>query len=1062
MEPRLPALSAPRPSRGLGGALLAALLVAACNSGGGGGRDQVGRTGQRIPNPAGGTFFVDQNQGGNASRLGIAEMFWGRLVDIHDVDANGEVDPVPVFRNFVINENQPTNVGQAELDINPITQSARLIVKRTDGEPEPFVGAGTFEDVVRAVSQGMPPISPKHDDGSSPEPFSFLARNSTLVIRFDDLLDDSALAQANLAQNIEVLTGYAPEVPFAARMLFDPNHGGLVNGKFHSTRVLIDMTVSETEAASTGQSLPVNAIGLPGSLSTTGQPNVSIHIPTVIDGSQGQFTILRSLGGSPLATTGNGPVDFTTPTIDVVRAMRAGNSEDVNNGFLLDLNAPEIVGGWPVTVGGAFDDPAGAPGFNFILDATFSTVCRNRPDVGDILSIGSTFVEVTEPAGPPDSSGMVRNVKVRVLTDSAIPTPTTLLGSGLFLSTYDPGAPGLPVECWVSFAPQPAVFPATSLQPSSQILLRFTEPMDPASVLPFDTFLVVQGQTAGNTSTASATTTVVGQIQPSPDLKDFVFAPVLPLAHTAGVADGYHVELKGGIDGVTDLAGNALFNDLPFINFTIDPAATTEDTAGIVLRFNSVNEFGVSEPPGVLLNDLRGQFFYDLTRGVVKPRPVLRSSYPADRNNPVPGLMVPFPPGVQTPLSPLGSKLHTVWRYADFAWLVEDETKYNLDIEGLNWSPVGGQVVADFYEEFEMRLSHSFRLPDEYVDPSSLLPSYPGSGLVSSPNPYTDNLLLDPLGPQVVVHNRALGYQINPVDLFVTGQTPFMPFPLNRGAGTYQSYTWRDTSVLGLGGPGGAGVPMAIEVNPPLSLYGNPIPMGSGPGHVYRPDEVPTVGLPLLLEVRCYPSDSGVGLNSFDISLAVNSSARPNFRSFSTGGVNTAGATVIKNPDLEAVPSGGFNPTSTPPGRPTAQKADNSFYLAQIDTVVRVSRIHTIFLDTQNGNPDFLTPIIEPNPSVQPAGTAVDVDFRGADSFSGGLTGLEQFDGDFIDPYGSPPTRGMARVTVNYHNNVATWTNDINGVDGAKYLQMRFTFFNNVSSGQNAELSAVGVPYRKR
>ena len=66
------------------------------------------------------------------------------------------------------------------------------------------------------------------------------------------------------------------------------------------------------------------------------------------------------------------------------------------------------------------------------------------------------------------------------------------------------------------------------------------------------------------------------------------------------------------------------------------------------------------------------------------------ASAAADRIHPVPGIMVPFTPGVQTPLSPLGSKMQAVWRYADFGWQVLDETLYNLDIVGLNWSPIGG------------------------------------------------------------------------------------------------------------------------------------------------------------------------------------------------------------------------------------------------------------------------------------------------------------------------------------------------------------------------------------
>ena len=64
------------------------LAVAACggdSSGGGGG--QSGVTGEEVAKPGGGTFFVDPNESGSTSRLRIAEMFWARLVDVHDIDA---------------------------------------------------------------------------------------------------------------------------------------------------------------------------------------------------------------------------------------------------------------------------------------------------------------------------------------------------------------------------------------------------------------------------------------------------------------------------------------------------------------------------------------------------------------------------------------------------------------------------------------------------------------------------------------------------------------------------------------------------------------------------------------------------------------------------------------------------------------------------------------------------------------------------------------------------------------------------------------------------------------
>jgi hypothetical protein len=37
---------------------------------------------------------------------------------------------------------------------------------------------------------------------------------------------------------------------------------------------------------------------------------------------------------------------------------------------------------------------------------------------------------------------------------------------------------------------------------------------------------------------------------------------------------------------------------------------------------------------------------------------------------------------VQTPLSPLGSKLQALWRYCDLGFSVRDETKYDVDVVG--------------------------------------------------------------------------------------------------------------------------------------------------------------------------------------------------------------------------------------------------------------------------------------------------------------------------------------------------------------------------------------------
>jgi hypothetical protein len=405
-----------------------------------------------------------------------------------------------------------------------------------------------------------------------------------------------------------------------------------------------------------------------------------------------------------------------------------------------------------------------------------------------------------------------------------------------------------------------------------------------------------------------------------------------------------------------------------------------------------------------------------------------------------------FDPGVATPLSPLGSRLHAVWRYADLGWAIRDESKYNLDVTGLSWSPARGHVVSDFYERFEMLLATSRWLPDEEFAIAQRGVRYPLSGLLAGPGLFADDLLIDPLGMQKLVHPRGLGYRIDPSDLTVapTG-TPLLPFPMNRSGGPLVTFTWRDTAVLPKGGNIGVGVPLGIEVGVPLYLEPE--------AGAFAPREaVPSVGLPLLVEIRCFPSASAVGLNPLAVHIANNNSAAPNFRAYSTGGIDTSGQRIIKNPDLELSPTGGFNPRSRPPGRPTLRSADNTLYIGQLDYVVRVSRVHTVWIDTVASAPRFVDVVLEPRADDQPPGTEVRIDFRGADGFVDAPEA--PFDANGLDPYGDP--RGG---TIEFHGGDGTWKSDPAEVDGARFVQLRITFLNNVGGLLTPELSAVALAF---
>jgi len=1032
----------------------ALLFTTACSSGGGGSSANI--PGAEVSKPDGsGTFFVDPNQGGGATRLHLTQMFWARLVDVHDIDAQGVTSLEPVFRDFTVNENIQSDGTNYRLETNPITQKARLTILRRRGEPD--VGLGTFDSLLRSAAQGLPAVIPKNDDGTASEPFSFVARNATLVLQFDDLLQDDEESERNLIETVRVKTGYPPVTPFSARQIFDKNFGDIAGGAFHSTRVLIDLTVSETEASGMGVPQPVNAVGLPPSLPTETGPNVSIRIPTQVAFGSGQFQLLRGLSGVELAPFENGPRDSASRTRDIVRAMRAGGPEDQNNGFLVDLSSPEVVGGWALRIDRSLADPAGQAGMDFLVDLTFNTICRAAPTVGDVLSVGDVFLEVVGDGPPPDTDGQVLNLRARNLGEDPLAPGTPLVGNGLFLSTYQPADP-VPSGCWVSFAPQPEVLPATGVSTSAVVLVRFSEAMDPTAMSPFDNFKVVRGD---SNTVIDPTNLIIGTIEASTDLKDYTFSPLLDLPHASATDETYHVRIAG----VTDLAGNALKNTLPAVNFVMDEDAPPVANGGTVLRFSSVDEL---EPIG--LPDLRGQFFFDLTREIIRPRPVSFASYPADRTNPVPSIMIPFARGVQTPLSPLGSKLMTVWRYCDLGWQVLDETKYNLDVFGMSWAPVGGQIINDFYERFEIRLSHSRRLPDEAID-AFLLPKWPNSGMLGGPTRFTENILSDPLSPQKIVHDRTLSYRLNSVDLFAapTG-TIMLPFPLNRTEGVDPvTFTWRDTSVVAKGGPNSAGIPLDIE-------QGNPLNLEDAFGYVAGRDQVPSFGLPLLMEFRCFPSNTGIGLNSVDISLAINSSAIPSLRCYSTGGINTARETVTVNPDEADSARGGYNPNSNPPGQRTNRSDDNAFYIGQLDTVTRISRVHTVWIDTSLPAPDYFNPVVLPDLTEQPSGTEVVVEYRGAIDFVLGDFNdddeeLYKFDARRIDAYGEIfgiddegvfvplGTADVFEGGVTFVTGNSSWVRDIDDIDGAQYLQMRVTFVNNIETGLNPELSAIAIPY---
>jgi hypothetical protein len=215
------------------------------------------------------------------------------------------------------------------------------------------------------------------------------------------------------------------------------------------------------------------------------------------------------------------------------------------------------------------------------------------------------------------------------------------------------------------------------------------------------------------------------------------------------------------------------------------------------------------------------------------------------------------------------------------------------------------------------------------------------------------------------------------------------------------------------------------------------------------------------MEYRCYPDDAAHGLNGLDFNIAINSSSLPAFRVFSAGGSNSSGSPIRKDPDNEQVATGGFNPNSNPPGQ-TTPAFDDVVYLGQMDLIVRVSRVRSIFFDcgsdTTATGVTFSDPIFEPTADEQPIGTQVVLAYRGATSADG--TWL--LDAGSTDAYGdlrNPPATGSGSAT--WLNNDGGWKSTISAINGARFFQLRLSFFSNAETLLTPTLSALGFAFRK-
>lgn len=1083
-------------------ATLVAAGLTACGGGGGSDKNPSNPTGKVVDKPGGGFFFADPNQAGNAQEPRITRQMFGRLVEVFGLDDVG--NRVPMASTYVIQHSLVPDGQTYLLETNPVTTRQSLIILRDVTDTAPGGGLAQFLDRMYQAGANLTPIFEAAADGAGL--YSMVPRNATVVVQFDDLIDSRTLTPITF----RVKTGNPPVLPFEGRVFMDPNFGDLADhdgdgaDEFHSTRILFDSTVTEIESFENDPPLPINGVGLPPAVDVN-LANFEMRVPTKLDVTKGQNKLLRNPSGHAITSSNNGPVDFGSSTQDVVRAARSGGPTDVTadpyNGFLPDDEPPILVGQQPTFVAAA---PQSTNGFDeFVLPSVVfdSVFCSQTPEPGDVIAQPGIFAQILQKPVPVQN-GQLTNVQVRlILWPTAWDEPplsgplewlTAAVGDAQFLAAFDPVADADRQACFARVTPLPAGFPsepAVGLSTSATLGVRFSEPMDPTSLTAFDSVTLTRKPFPEDEDDALATSDyIVGSLTQSLDLQEFTFIPDLPLAHESAAQESYYLTVAAGQLGPSDLAGNALAFELPTIEFTLDPSAVPQLNGGRVSRFTGQDEeppFGDETGPKP---EWTGQHLYDLQRQLIRPRPVVHFQSVADRSKPVPQLMTQFAPGVQTPLSSLGSKMQTLWRYVDYGFSLLDETNHNLDVEGLYWSPVGGSVTFDAYQEFEISIAHCKWAPDEYIDPGSLFPTVPNSGL--GPN-FNSNFMNADDDPPKIVHEKFRGYQLQPGDVSVhpVSGTKLMPFPWNRDVSQeeWKTWTWRNTALRDRAGPKTTGVDplqlyVALGLTAPCNFY-------------YREERIRTIGLPMLVEFRCYPDDGASGVNAFDISLASNSSSKPYFRAFSTGGVDDGGNLSYVDPDTESKANGGFNPTSNPPGAGT-HGLDNTFYIGAADFVVRISRTHSIWFGATNpldetggtfASTIYMDPVIEPRAEDQPDGTKITLAFRGAKNHVPTLdnctlqednlewledaTSLDMYGDHYEDDCLENPDTPCAEAPNHNPNNENLgvkwfgpgkndiWYDSISGISGAKYYQVRITFQSDIFTGLTPELSALAVSW---
>jgi len=392
---------------------------------------------------------------------------------------------------------------------------------------------------------------------------------------------------------------------------------------------------------------------------------------------------------------------------------------------------------------------------------------------------------------------------------------------------------------------------------------------------------------------------------------------------------------------------------------------------------------------------------------------------------------------IRNPVNPFGCRLQMLWREIDMSLSRTDPLDFNLDVEQLYWAPfTQNPIVFDEFDRMTLFLGHSEFRPETCIAAGDAFPSMADSGLdqyfkKNYAHNFTSAGKFDPNTPAphpayvdavMTISSKDALLEPNAVNRYL----PLPKFIDASKASTFKDpyFVWRDEQEIVQGGnimeSDTAMTPYPFLLSPFLggmgrSVTGTPgtLKFWNGGWHNAKDRQlrngkesdlktdgcVGTIALPLLADFWTYPDspDEPVnnpfragGINGWQISLPVTSSASPFFRNYSAGKGGSSPFLLDPTHAKWNRGVGGFAPGGTAtPGQ------DNTVYWVMADFLKRTAVVTAGFVDIANphrmpaGSDPRLGPFdragkvptytydFEPSLSQLPPGTTVLAEFRG-------------------------------------------------------------------------------------